>query len=142
MRAQLNRNIPGGMLIVFDGTVGAGNHAFLGTIKAETQSGFRRHEDEKKRIITEFLNNVFLTPATRLFKIAMFVVEDRKRKYPAAGDPLYLIATFRKAIANLPHNIFMKGFSVAFSPRMGHTKHRGSLILPKSSFENPTCPVR
>lgn len=46
--AQLHRNIPGGILIVFDGTVGAENHPFLGTIKAETQPGFRRHADEKK----------------------------------------------------------------------------------------------
>jgi len=46
--AQLHRNIPGGILIVFDGTVGAEGHPFLGTIKAETQPGFRRHADEKK----------------------------------------------------------------------------------------------
>jgi 37-kD nucleoid-associated bacterial protein len=80
VHAQMSRNIPGGMLIVFDGTVGAANYAFVGTIKAETQSGFRRHEDAKKKIITEFLNNVFLTPATRLFKIAMFVQEDKSVK--------------------------------------------------------------
>jgi hypothetical protein len=82
VNAQLHRNIPGGMLIVFDGTVGPREHAFLGAIKAETQSGFRRHEDEKKRVITEFLNNVFLTPATRLFKIAMFVLEERTKRLP------------------------------------------------------------
>lgn len=82
VRAQLHRNIPGGILVVFDGTVGALNFPFLGAIKAETQSGFRRHEDEKKKIITEFLNNVFLTPATRLFKIAVFVLEENGKKPP------------------------------------------------------------
>ena len=70
------------MLIVFNGTVGTADRAFLGVIKAETQSGFRRHKDEKKRIITEFLSNVFLTPAIRLFKIAMFVLEETEAKLP------------------------------------------------------------
>jgi hypothetical protein len=80
--AQLHRNIPGGILIVFDGTVGAEGHPFLGTIKAETQPGFRRHADEKKRLITEFLSDVFLTPATRLYKIAMFVCQGNSLKLP------------------------------------------------------------
>jgi len=80
--AQLHRKIPGGILIVFDGTVGASDSPFLGTIKAETQSGFRRHPDAKKRLITEFLTNVFLTPATRLYKVAMFVCETKRLKLP------------------------------------------------------------
>jgi 37-kD nucleoid-associated bacterial protein len=80
--AQLHRNIPGGILVIFDGTVGAQNHSFLGAIKAETQPGFRRHEDAKKRIITELLSDVFLTPATRLYKIAMFVCQWKAPKLP------------------------------------------------------------
>jgi hypothetical protein len=85
VNAQLNRNIPGGILIVFDGTVGAKGHSFLGAIKAETQPGFRRHEDAKKKIITEFLSDVFLTPATRLYKIALFVLEDSTTKLLPTG---------------------------------------------------------
>jgi hypothetical protein len=80
--AQLHRNIPGGILIVFDGAVGVENHAFLGTIKAETQPGFRRHPDARKKLITEFLSDVFLTPATRLYKIALFVCHDKTMKLP------------------------------------------------------------
>jgi hypothetical protein len=82
VKAQLHRNIPGGMLIVFDGTVGAQNFAYIGVIKAETQSGFRRHEEAKNKIITEFLDNVFLTPATRLYKIALFVQSDKTKNLP------------------------------------------------------------
>jgi hypothetical protein len=80
--AQLNRNIPGGVLIVFDGTAGASDYPFLGAIKAETQSGFRRLADAKKKLVTEFLNNVFLTPATRLYKVSMFVCEASRPKLP------------------------------------------------------------
>jgi hypothetical protein len=80
--AQLHRNIPGGILIVFDGTVGVGDQKFLGAIKAETQPGFRRRADEKKKIITEFLSDVFLTPATRLYKIALFVRQKDVLKLP------------------------------------------------------------
>ena len=36
--AQLHRRIPGGMLIVFDGAVGAPGVPFIGVIKAETQA--------------------------------------------------------------------------------------------------------
>lgn len=83
--AQLHRSIPGGILVVFDGTVAVNNHRFLGVIKAETHSGFRRHQDEKKRIITEFLSEVFLTPTTRLYKIALFVLESLSPKPLPAG---------------------------------------------------------
>jgi hypothetical protein len=80
--AQLHRNIPGGILVVFDGTVGVESHAFLGAIKAETQPGFRRRADSKKKLITEFLSDIFLTPATRLYKIAMFVSPAKRQKLP------------------------------------------------------------
>ncbi len=73
--AQLHRGIPGGMLIVFDGTVGVSNSRFVGVIKAETQSAFRRRKAGEAVVsaVTEFLENVFLTPYTRLYKIALFV---------------------------------------------------------------------
>ena len=39
---QVARNLPGGMLVVFSGTVGASSRPFVAVIKAETQGGFRR----------------------------------------------------------------------------------------------------
>lgn len=71
--AQLHRNIPGGILVIFDGSVGAANHQFLGVIKAETQSGFNRIVGAKQSVITEFLDKLFLTPVTRLYKIGLFI---------------------------------------------------------------------
>lgn len=79
--AQMHRNIPGGMLIVFDGAVGVPACRFLGVIKAETQSAFRRRQDAES-IITEFLNNIFLTPATRLYKIGIMVQFDQAKARP------------------------------------------------------------
>jgi hypothetical protein len=72
--AQKSRGIPGGMLLVFDGHIGADSLPFVGVIKAEMQSGFRRQATAAK-VVTEFLENIFLTPATRLYKLALFVAE-------------------------------------------------------------------
>jgi hypothetical protein len=71
--AQLARGLPGGMLLVFDGEVGVPAAKFVGVIKAEIQSGFRRGNATS---LIEFLNNVFLTPATRLYKIGLMVRTD------------------------------------------------------------------
>lgn len=67
----------GGMLVVFDGTIGDENLPFVATIKAEMQSGFRRSDlDGKSKV--EFLDKIFLTPATRLYKIGMMVAENKE----------------------------------------------------------------
>lgn len=79
--AQMARRIPGGMLIVFDGTVGSDSVPFVGVIKAETQVGFRRSHDGKHTVI-EFLKNIFLTPATRLYKIGILLLEDISKSKP------------------------------------------------------------
>lgn len=79
--AQIARRIPGGMLIVFDGSVGANAQPFVGVIKAETQAGFRRSKDGAKAVV-EFLQNIFLTPATRLYKIGLMLFEDTTKAKP------------------------------------------------------------
>ena len=79
--AQMARRIPGGMLIVFDGTVGGVEVPFIGVIKAETQAGFRRSKDGAKAVV-EFLQNIFLTPATRLYKIGLMLFDDTIKPKP------------------------------------------------------------
>ncbi|GAN88182.1 nucleoid-associated protein [Komagataeibacter intermedius] len=79
--AQMARRIPGGMLIVFNGRVGAPAVPFVGVIKAETQAGFRRSKDGAKAVV-EFLQNIFLTPATRLYKIGMMLFDDTAKPKP------------------------------------------------------------
>lgn len=78
---QTARNLPGGMVIVFSGTVGHHSHPFVGVIKAETQSGFRP-EMTSGTISAQFLTDLFLTPASKLYKIGVFIREGTGR------DPL------------------------------------------------------
>lgn len=79
--AQIARRIPGGMLIVFDGTVGVPAVPFVGVIKAETQAGFRRSRDGARALV-EFLQNIFLTPATRLYKIGVLLRDNAAAPKP------------------------------------------------------------
>jgi hypothetical protein len=79
--AQMARRIPGGMLIVFDGAVGAPPVPLVGVIKAETQAGFRRARDGVRAVL-EFLQNIFLTPATRLYKIGLMLRTDQTAPKP------------------------------------------------------------
>lgn len=74
--AQKSRGIPGGMLLVFDGKVGSEEKPFVGVIKAEMQSGFQRRRTIAQ-VVTEFLENIFLTPATRLYKLSLFISGDK-----------------------------------------------------------------
>jgi hypothetical protein len=79
--AQLHRSIPGGMLTVFDGTVGAAATPFLCVIKAETQSGFNRTRHRGRNVV-EFMKNLFLTPAVRLYKLGIVLQDDGKAERP------------------------------------------------------------
>ncbi|MFZ5735330.1 MAG: nucleoid-associated protein [Pseudomonadota bacterium] len=74
--AQQAKNLPGGKLVVFSGTIGTTPRPFVAVIKAEKQSGFREHGTA-----LEFFKDLFLTPASKLYKIGFFV-------QMAAGQPL------------------------------------------------------
>jgi hypothetical protein len=66
--AQLAKNLPGGKMVVFSGTIGASPRPFVAVIKAEKQSGFR-----ERGTALEFFTDLFLTPASKLYKIGFFV---------------------------------------------------------------------
>lgn len=71
--AQQRRTIPGGIVVVFTGTQGADQKKFLGIIKAEVHSGYEKEtNDETGEISLKFVEELLLTPATRLFKTAGF----------------------------------------------------------------------
>ncbi|MBN9603405.1 MAG: nucleoid-associated protein [Afipia felis] len=81
---QIARTLPGGIVVVFSGTVGSPARPFLGIIKAETQSGFLR-EVKKGGIDASYLRDLFLTPAAKLYKIGMFIHVDPNadpKKFP------------------------------------------------------------
>jgi hypothetical protein len=78
---QVARGLPGGMVIVFSGAVGQNSYPFVGVIKAETQSGFRP-EQTPGTLSAQFVTDLFLTPASKLYKIGVFICEG------SVGDPL------------------------------------------------------
>jgi hypothetical protein len=79
---QTSRRLPGGVVVVFSGTIGTPALPFLGIIKAETQSGFLR-EVKGGGIDASFLRDLFLTPAAKLYKIGIYVHADSTIKAQA-----------------------------------------------------------
>lgn len=67
--AQSSRTIPGGLAVVFDGTVGNPATPFFAIMKAELHEGFLKTSDLK----AQFVSDLFLSPKTKLYKIGMFI---------------------------------------------------------------------
>lgn len=76
--AQQSKSLPGGVVFAFSGLVGSAQCPFVAVIKAEKQSGFREQDDA-----LQFLNDLFLTPASKLYKIGFFVCEDPTAPMPS-----------------------------------------------------------
>lgn len=75
--AQHSRGIPGGIVVIFTGKQGARQKKFLGIIKAEVHSGYEKIVDrETGRISLKFVEEILLTPGTRLYKTAGFYEKD------------------------------------------------------------------
>ncbi|MET4179480.1 hypothetical protein ABIB94_001572 [Bradyrhizobium sp. JR7.2] len=77
--AQQAKNLPGGIVVVFTGTVSASPRPFVAIIKAEKQSGFR-----ERGTAIQYLTDLFLTPASKLYKIGFFTLVDARRNLPEA----------------------------------------------------------
>lgn len=84
VNAQTSRAIPAGILIIFTGTVEFASYRFVGAIKAEAQDGFTRQRDANG-ITLKLLNDLFLTPSSRMYKIGLFI---EKSQMPALDAPL------------------------------------------------------
>ncbi|WP_333606213.1 nucleoid-associated protein [Novosphingobium sp.] len=67
--AQISRQIPGGLMVVFDGTLGNPATPFFGLMKAELHEGFIKTANLQAR----FVNDLFLSPKTKLYKIGIFI---------------------------------------------------------------------
>lgn len=71
--AQHRRSIPGGIIVVFSGRQGYPSKRFIGVIKAEIHSAYEKSINERTREISlKFVEEVLLTPGTRLYKTAGF----------------------------------------------------------------------
>ena len=70
---QQMKSIPGGIVVVFSGEQGQPPKKFLGVIKAEIHNGYEKLINEKTNEISlKFVEEVLLTPGTRLYKTAGF----------------------------------------------------------------------
>lgn len=74
--AQMRRDLPGGVLVVFTGTAGHPAKRIVGMIKAETHNGFTRRVSDGGAISLQFLKDLLLTPQTKLYKIGIFFEQD------------------------------------------------------------------
>lgn len=70
--SQSKRTIPGGAVIVFDGTICSENKRCLGIIKAEKHGGFHLKDDTNKMAFN-YINDLILTPQQKLYKIALLI---------------------------------------------------------------------
>lgn len=71
--SQHSRGIPGGILVIFSGMYGEPQRRCIGLIKADVYSAYEKLEDElTKRISLKFIEEVLLTPASKLYKTAAF----------------------------------------------------------------------
>lgn len=70
--AHTSKSWPGGTLVIIDGTAGAANKRCLFIIKAEQQAGFVGKEVGDK-VVMDYLDNLILTPQSKLYKVGAFV---------------------------------------------------------------------
>lgn len=71
--AQQRKSIPGGIVVVFTGSQGVPAKKFIGIIKAEIHSAYEKEVNERTNEISlKYVEEVLLTPGTRLYKTAGF----------------------------------------------------------------------
>lgn len=83
---QQSRSIPGGIVVIFSGTQGPQSKKFLGIIKAEIYSAYEKEVNKKTNEISlKFIQEVLLTPSSRLYKTAGFF---EKTQYDSSSSNL------------------------------------------------------
>lgn len=74
--AQHSKVIPGGIVVVFSGTYGAKNSKFVGLMKAEIHTGYEKAVTDNGEISLNFIEELLLTPSSRLYKTAGYFERD------------------------------------------------------------------
>jgi len=107
--AQTSRSIPGGLVVVFDGTVGQPATGFFAVMKAELHEGFLKTNN----LQAQFVNDLFLSPKTKLYKIGIFVSDGGQthRPLPDGWSPIVydsaMTASHRDAAAAYFYSKFL-----------------------------------
>lgn len=84
--AQTSKNIPGGVVVIFSGTVGAASNRYIGVIKAEIHEGFSLRETAEQ-LLLYFLSNLCLTPQQKLYKIGMLIELEHSQNLTTTRTP-------------------------------------------------------
>jgi hypothetical protein len=74
--AQTNRTIPGGIVVVIEGTCGNPAKSFMCVIKAEPHGGFTKRQTGG-HLTLEYIKDLILTPQAKLYKIGAFLRADQ-----------------------------------------------------------------
>ncbi|RXG90634.1 hypothetical protein EAS62_26550 [Bradyrhizobium zhanjiangense] len=82
--AQERIDLPGGIVVVFSGSMGHPAQRIMGVIKAEAHSGFS-FPDTGVLALT-FLRNLVLTPGQKLYKMGVFVEVDPNQSNATSGN--------------------------------------------------------
>jgi len=128
---QTSRNIPGGAVVVFDGTITGNNRNCVGVIKAEKHSGFSMQTQNNVKIL-EFFDNLLLTPQQKLYKIGFLVdIKDNATLPRKVEDSeMYVFdSSNSKSTGKIAANYFYDNF-------LGCTYKRNSAMLTKEFFEH------
>ena len=72
--AQSNRTIPGGIVVIIEGTCGHPARSFMCAIKAEPHGGFTKKQ-MGEHLTLEYIKELILTPQAKLYKIGAFLRE-------------------------------------------------------------------
>lgn len=91
VEAQVSRKIPGGIVVIFSGTVGRNNYNYCGIIKAEVHAGFMKVFDRDKGLAIEFISNLLLTPQQKLYKIGVFICKKNSGEEITQDDLLAFV---------------------------------------------------
>ena len=138
-QAQTARRIPGGMVIVFSGVAGVPGIPYIGVIKAETQAGFRR-TIQGPRTVIEFLNNIFLTQSTRLYKVAMLLRSDALAETPDGWRAFIFDANMSQADREKAALYFYETFLGCAFPKDGAYETRRFFDLTKEFVKKSPLP--
>lgn len=73
--AQTNSIIPGGVVVVIEGTCGNPSRSFMCVIKAESHGGFTKRQTGG-HLTLQYIKELILTPQAKLYKIGAFLRHD------------------------------------------------------------------
>lgn len=129
--SQTSQLVPGGVVLIFQGTTSSRNHKCIGVIKADKLSGFAVSTSDATAIM-DFLNNLLLTPQQKLYKVALLTRKSEGEQGSGAPDDI-AVAIFdsnnNKAASNASAIYFYDTF-------LGCAFQRNNDVLTKDFFNH------